>query len=54
MMIEMMSRLAHSNHVLSGEARMMTFNMVRGMFDVTRRDLCFGGYAPWEQDSHNV
>jgi hypothetical protein len=53
-MIEMMSRLAHSNHVLSGEVRMMTFNMVRGMFDVTRRDLCFGGYAPWEQDSHNV
>jgi hypothetical protein len=50
MMIQAMASLTRSDHILAGEARTMTFDMVRGMFDITRRDLCFGGYAPWEAE----
>lgn len=47
-----MQSFTRSDHILAGEAKKMTFYMVRGLFDVTRRDLCFGGYAPWEQEPH--
>jgi hypothetical protein len=51
MLIEFMRPLGEAKHPLSAAAWETAAAGIRTLFDITRRDLCFGGYAPWERET---
>ena len=51
MMLEVGESFQNSpNKIVADRGQNFVWEMVGNLFDTTRRDLCFGGYAPWERE----